>query len=764
MNPSFLVIDSDAVMLLSSTVDPYGDWFSSFSIADREKRIFSAQVQSGVVIVSGSATEDARLLVIDLKKDNFFSYFSSELRSEVLRRILHGAQSAFQGSVAIPYSWRPFNHNSRISFHATSLATRLGAGGDPSYRIELDRNAYSTGHAYVFNCTSKWVDLGDSLADKDLFDRAVSAYKLAVKDNNISAIASDGATSAISLGGESFYYSENRLGFEEWIDSRLTARQKDFVFAPAGTPVRLRGAAGTGKTLALAVRLLVTIKNAVNTGKGMRIVFMTHSASTCDAIDSLLSSLDTNCLKKQFLELPGSELKICTLLDLALEEVGSDLSSSGVLPIATDAIEGRKLQLELIESEVSRFLNSKDWAALKGLCSNEFKSYMDDSASSNGLRRFSWELMNEFSCVLDADGVRQRAELRSKYTKDSRQSWMLPLPAEVDRKVVLIIYDAFSKLVSEMNAITVDQLTADYLNYLDSFRWNAVRERKGFDAIFVDELHLFNRQERMVFSGLTRNQEASTNLYFAYDAKQSPGDTFMIGSSRETERNVWSQIGTKGFQKVELDKVFRYTPQITDFITKLDESYPALDLGEDWGKYSVESVKDSSSIPTICQLIDEKDVYRQVFKRARDLKRRGGLNYSVAVLCCNNDHFITYRDAGDLKNYFRPVSSRDAAAVARPDAYRFLLSAPEYVAGLQFDAVFLLDVNNAETPDGAYSAGLRRRFLSKVYLGASRARSHLELFATASSGGRASILDGAIRSNVLQVSSWEGLPSVSEII
>ena len=110
--------------------------------------------------------------------------------------------------------------------------------------------------------------------------------------------------------------------------------------------------------------------------------------------------------------------------------------------------------------------------------------------------------MNEFACVLDAEGVRSSAQKRKRYLTSERQNWMMPLCSAEERPVLLALYDDFREELKSMNAISVDQLIADFIGFLDSNRWDVLRAGKGFDAIFVDELHLFNREERMVFQSL----------------------------------------------------------------------------------------------------------------------------------------------------------------------------------------------------------------------------------------------------------------------
>lgn len=761
MTIRLLVIEVSAISLLQTTTDVADEWFESFGVGDDQGRIWSGQFGEVAVIGTEKSEENSRLLIVRLGDPSFFSRYSGAQRREILRRMLVATQSMIGHSVDIPYSWRPFRVGSRISFNSVPFSSAR-ATGHRSDRVEVDNNPFGKRHIYVYNCSEGWNDIATSLPDRVSFDLALQRYISAIATRARGEMSPPPAAGAITLTDDSFYYSENTIGFEEWVSSRLTAKQSEFVGSPEGRPVRLRGAAGTGKTLALAVKVLASMKGCIDSSQGKRILFLTHSASTCVATESLIDSLDRSGIKNRFLATPGAEFSVSTLLDLAMGAIGQDLQSSGILPISTDALEGRRLQLELIESIVINYRRSGDWQLMRQLCSEGFTEFLNSANSGSSIRRVCWELMNEFACVLDADGVQQKPELRKRYVAAARMAWMLPLNSDADRRVVLALYDKFNAIVAEMNAISVDQLIADYLNYLDSFRWNAVREKRAFDLVFVDELHLFNRQERMAFHGLARKL-ASPSLYLAYDPKQSPSDTFMPTEDRESSSSFWSRLGVGGIEKVELDKVFRYSPEIARFIQSLDQTFPALDLGDDWGPFDLSSAARSAHRPSVTVLKDEQATYKSVMGRAHAIKRRGGEKYSVAVLCCNPDTFATFRDAGEHKAWFRAISSRDEAASARPDAFRFLLSTPDYVAGLQFDCVLLLDMNRSEVPDVAYSAGLRRRFISTVYLGASRAMGHLELYAHQISGGRVAILDSSIEAGTLVATDFDELPTAAEV-
>lgn len=71
---------------------------------------------------------------------------------------------------------------------------------------------------------------------------------------------------------------------------------------------------------------------------------------------------------------------------------------------------------------------------------------------------------------------------------------------------------------------------------------------------------------------------------------------------------------------------------------------------------------------------------------------------------------------------------------------RFVFSMPDFVAGVQFDTVFLVEVNDGEINDGPYSTGALRQFVSTVYLGASRAERVLEIYSSEERGGPSRVL------------------------
>jgi hypothetical protein len=52
----------------------------------------------------------------------------------------------------------------------------------------------------------------------------------------------------------------------------------------------------------------------------------------------------------------------------------------------------------------------------------------------------------------------------------------------------------------------MDQMTADFGRYLNTYEWEQLREKLGFDVIFVDEYHYFSRNEAMSLQGIFRSR------------------------------------------------------------------------------------------------------------------------------------------------------------------------------------------------------------------------------------------------------------------
>lgn len=671
----------------------------------------------------------------------------SDLRMDAFERMLRIARTSITRSGAIPVYWRPYHSGKLISFQSNIRST--GEHG----RIIIDTNAINEKHVYAYALDRSRSKLEENYFDADALLLAAEGL-IALVD-----VAEEPRSDVTELHGalrlsSSFTEQETKknLSYAEWYEARLTNEQRKFVDSELTQSSRLVGPAGSGKTVALAVKALKEMKAAQQKNAPFRALFLTHAMTTAILVEDLIDSMDPSgqvLLTSQ----PNTTFEVTTLFALANRHMHYDLE--GLLPISLDGSEGRKLQFELLDSLVQRFL-AADWIAYKSDCSADFVRNIESNPNVTAYKVFVWELMNEFACVLDADGIRSTRERKKHYLDEVRKPWMMPLVNRVEREVVLELYHRFRTELKDMKTLGVDQMIADYLNWLDSNRWEALRESIGYDVIFVDELHLFNRQERTVFRHLMRDLDSMPVVVMAYDSKQSPRDTF-AGLGHGGTRDYWKDAKLGKTEKYELVDVFRYTPQIASALACIDRCFPGQNLDDDWPTYNGVSKLADGPIPTLSVLKNTRELFDKIFPRAKELQRRLPSGKRVAVLCASNHLFDTYSTAGKYQDDFVIIASREDLPKVKSASKKYILSTPEFVAGLQFDTVLLIEVNEDEVPDLSFRASAQRKFVSVLYLGASRAERILELYATAEHGGPTQLLDIAQKQEALLLEEFSNL-------
>lgn len=738
-----VAIESSALDRLQVGFDFDVDWFTTWSEEALPEGIVRVESGETVYLLGPNADADSHLLVIKIQKKGLFDAVAAKQRPEAFLRLVRlGRSVQTPGRHPLPISWAPYHAGSLVSFRSNS-----GASGEHA-RIEVDLNPRGTGHSFAYSLDREKRDLYQVKVDYTVFDAAIAGLDDAViemlsrppapKHQDDTKVVLSELSNRVTLG----------RSLDEWLDGLLTQRQLDFVNVPLTKSLRLVGAAGTGKTLSLVVKCISELRKHVDNTEGYRCLFLTHSQATVELITNAIASMDHDGILARS---RSSFLKICTLQELANEAMKYDLD--GLEPLSADGLEGRILQLETIEAEIERVQRS-DWVTAKSRCSEGVRKGMSSTRGTPAFRAFAREVSNEIACVLEADGVRQSAERRERYLSEPRKTWMMSLPETEDRRVILMIYDRFRAFLKGMGVIGNDQMIADYLGFLDSNRWDNIRLREGFDAVFVDELHLFNRQERMTLHHLMRDDSKAPVVVMAYDSKQSVRDTFnglndVAGGIAGLSRDM--RLGET--ERFELTEGFRYTPEIARVLEWIDQTFPAAgiseELGFDWRPIRLGSMKQSGMRPILVRAKNTLDIYNCVFPRARQAAISLQKGRRVAVLCASETLFKRYLEAGQYRDLFLPISDREQLSGLRHAGKRFVFSMPDFVAGVQFDTVYLIEVNDGEVEDGPYSTGTLRRFVSTVYLGASRAEQVLEIYSSEERGGPSRVLRHAINNGAL---------------
>jgi hypothetical protein len=273
--------------------------------------------------------------------------------------------------------------------------------------------------------------------------------------------------------------------------------------------------------------------------------------------------------------------------------------------------------------------------------------------------------------------------------------------------------------------------------------------------ICIDELHLFNSQERMVVSYLTREPDGYPKVLMAMDPRQSPWERyvdFVMSSEIRTALDPSSSDPTAiAGQSFELDVVHRSSPQIYALIKHIHHEFPALELGADWAAdySSVQSSGVDGPVPVIvtCETIgSERDaVVRALVSMSSACRGR------IALAVADESRFAEYEDLRDAiaRRTRRNVSviegRSDLDALANTPRC-VVLGPVEYLAGMQFEGVVVAGLRN---DFGGANVGHRlRRSLSSIYLGVSRAESHATIVSCDEWGGLPEVLERAAQAGV----------------
>lgn len=733
-----IVIDADAAnrMLLGAFCD---DWFEKFPIPDHVTGVQRIERDNILYFVGARNIVDTQLLVISGRGHDFFPEIPLEHRIECFIRILRVGLSRFQPAIKIPIDWRSFHSESLLSFQTNRWSTQIRA------RVYMDFAPEGTDHVYAYAIST---DDGAPLIregyDSDLFTLAVLSYDNIASHHEVTETLTSSGQLSVALT-KNFSDSDIAQGvpFSVWRDSKLTRDQRQFFDAPFEGPLRVRGAAGTGKTLVLCLRFLKEIYQRLDNNEFVRAAFLVHGQETADHIRTYLLMIDERNL---LLDTPSTlDLTITTLHGVANDFINYDVER--IQPLSLDGTDGRVMQMEIVNSLVGEINKTRLVAETSSEFRESFRVGLTAAPNTDDAKAFCLDLIDEFTNVLETFGTRDVDQIVERYLSSSPSPRALARRA-VEKHIILELYRKFRNELSEMGVISLDQFIADFLAYLNSFRWEAVRNRRGFDFVFADELHLFNRQERPVLGYLLRNHKPP-RVAVAYDPRQSPRNTF-FPTAKTDKDTIWSEAGlSEGAKQFELTQIFRYTPQIVSFLHQLNLHFPANDLAEEWGLTFGTSQVPEGPKPKAFLHIGQESIGANIAKRAQELARRATRGNRIAVLCLDADRFRVYREAGIFKKHFIAVSARDEIGSIQKYTNRVILSMPEYVAGLQFDTVLLIDAN--ATLIGQLGGGVNglQRFISAAYLGASRAKINLEIYADSNAGGFAQPIRDAIDSGAL---------------
>ena len=533
----------------------------------------------------------------------------------------------------------------------------------------------------------------------------------------------------------------------------LTNAQFEFVNRHLDVPHRIEGPAGTGKTLCLVLKCLKTLRDARTENSEFKALFIAHSEATKRSIDNLFAINDQDNFfgSDTGILISPQILTVTTLQNLCAGFLHLEISESEL--VDRDAYESKMVQALYAREAIDSVLN-KELESHKPFLSQTFSEFL--------VHTDPWiiadMLMHEISVQ-----IKGRADQDlNKYKKLKRLKIGLPVESDGDHAFVFLMYERYQQELVVSAQFDTDDVVLSAISQLNTPIWRRRRVREGYDCIFIDETHLFNLNELSVFHRLTKD-ETKQPIAYSVDKSQALGDR---GWSNEAFDLVFDPEGTSEESTLTpVNSIFRCSPDIINLAFSVTSSGATLftnfhnPLTDAICAFTSEEERKTAE-PVMRLYSDDAAMLIDAFLRADTLaKEMDVVKADVVIIAFGDDIFKELQTrASNLHKPVEVIKSRgdlDAVNRARQSG-RFVLTAPEFVGGLEFSGAVLVGVDGGRVPPkGGTTYEDSQNFLSyashqRVYVALTRARFRVEILGT-KVRGVSSIMSSAVQSNLLSV-------------
>lgn len=537
-----------------------------------------------------------------------------------------------------------------------------------------------------------------------------------------------------------------KAGLEDW-SKVLTNAQLAFVNSALTVPHRIEGPAGTGKTLCLVLKALKTLEDSGLAGEPHRALFISHSEPTRRAIENLFAINGGDEFLEAEVELLAKpqSIKVTTLQELCANLLKREISESEL--VDRDAYESKLVQRLYAIEGVERALRD-EYESHAPFLSESFKNFLRETERWAIAEMLQHEISVQIKGRADQD--------LGKYKKLDRLKIGLPVENEGDKTFAFLMYQKYQNELEVSAQFDTDDVVLSATSQLNTPIWRRRRAREGFNSIFIDETHLFNVNELSVFHRLTKN-ELSQPIAYSVDRSQALGDRGWTDLAFEAAFDPSGTLGQSDPTRIR--SVFRCSPEIVDLAFSVTSSGATLftnfhnPLTASVSAFTAEEERKSKK-PVYLDFSSDEAMLEAAFVRADTLAREIGVHKAdVAVIVFGDDLFARAQEFS--KGGRKPVevvkSRGDLEAVNRArTSGRFVLSAPEFVGGLEFAGVVLVGVDGGRVPPKG--SGLEfepsQNFLNyaahqRLYVAITRARFRVEIL-----GNKARGVSDILRSGV----------------
>jgi len=523
----YIVVDSAAVdeivanRFLQSTEFEQGKALLAVLRGEVRRAIIAASIRithinEGVFLTGPIVSQNTRYLVIDEEQSNLLHQQSAGEALFSFQKLLRFAKKLWQGlsltyaeriisgsskAILFPHQFKPAPF--RIVIERAPFAERLEKRGQNGKWLLAYKAGYEGGDA-----TREQAGLTNFRKAFEAVSELKSLLSDQITHESGPAIGPDIDQMQVmqldSLSESGTIYRR----YEDWLPL-LTEQQTKFVTSPITKPTRIEGAAGTGKTLALILKGIYSLRASKEKNESCHIVFVTHSDATKRTIEQIASAIDSEGFVTADRRLAIQSLKVCTLSELCADVLRQSISESEF--IDRDAMESKELQLLYISEALDRAMK-EDFAGHSPFMTPEFASFL--------LQEERWRivtmLQHEISVIIKG----RAAEDLDRYKKVPPLKYGLPLKSDADKGFVFTVFRFYQGHLSNAGQFDTDDVVLTAIGQLDTPIWRRRRTREGYDAVLVDETHLFNINELQLFHYFTR-VEGPYPIAYSVDRSQA---------------------------------------------------------------------------------------------------------------------------------------------------------------------------------------------------------------------------------------------------
>lgn len=538
--------------------------------------------------------------------------------------------------------------------------------------------------------------------------------------------------------------------FDQW-HYYLTDAQKAFISQELKAPHRIEGPAGTGKTLSLVLKCIAQMRLAKERGESHSALFVAHSEATRKNIESMFEP------EMEHARLPTSgfalqSVKVTTLHELCGELLRYEISDTELLD--RDAFESKQSQLLYVVEALQEVIKD-DLSSHRPHMSAAFCEYLTSNDHWIVAEMFQHEISVMIKGRADED--------LEKYKRVPRLRYGLPVENEGDKAFTFLLFSAYQRRLRASGQFDTDDVVLSALQQLDTPIWRRRREREGYDSIFVDETHLFNINELSVFHRLTRSTERFPIAYSA-DLSQSLADKGWA-ECKISDALLATAPRSQEEKETTFSSIFRCSPEIVNLAFSVTSSGATLftnfhDPLEAASSAFTEAEERKCQPPRYVMFPTDEAMITGAFeaaeKFATEMQSTRG---DVAIVVFGNELFALVerftRSANKPVELLKHRGDMDVVRRARASG-RFVVSTPDFVGGLEFDAVVLVGVDKGRVPPKISSDSTdSENFVSyathqRLYVAITRARYRVALLGVKARGVSDLLANASVHGLVLQ--------------